>query len=333
MNNRALVTGGCGFVGRHFSSWLLDHDYEVTIVDDLSSGLPIEKWPRFLKPESNAKLRVHYVDFRDYAKESAADFDLVVHLAAVVGGRLVIDGDPLRVATDLAIDATLFNWLTRCRTKAKVLYFSSSAAYPICEQTESRNHALAEDLIDFDKPMGVPDMTYGWAKLTGEFLARHATASYGLDVVIYRPFSGYGEDQDFAYPFPSIIRRVGRHESPITVWGSGRQLRDFIHIDDIVEAVFASAWHIQPGDALNLGSGVGTCFADLTRVASRVIGHDAEIVNDATKPEGVFARVGDCKRMFQYHRPIVSLDAGIARAYAYQVAIGEVPARAVAVGA
>ena len=114
----------------------------------------------------------------------------IVHLAAVVGGRLTIDGNPLKVATDLAIDATFFNWVVKHRPfPRKVLFFSSSAAYPIAEQSQHHHRPLSEQLIDFNGYLGVPDMTYGWAKLTGEFLARHAVETYGLDVVIYRPFS------------------------------------------------------------------------------------------------------------------------------------------------
>lgn len=328
----ALVTGGCGFVGRRFVRWLLQHDYHVTVVDDLSTGLRPEQWPN-IQPrfaQSDADLTFHFTDFRDYAQHAAADFDLIVHLAAVVGGRMTIEGDPLAVATDLAIDATLFNWLAKQPSlPRKVLYFSSSAAYPIGEQTAENNRPLPEELIDFDADqLGMPDMTYGWSKLTGEFLARHATEKYGLDVVTYRPFSGYGEDQDFTYPFPSVVRRVGGGESPIIVWGSGEQLRDFIYIDDAVEATFASAWKLAPGAALNLGSGIGTSFRQLAQTACKVIGHDAEIINDASKPEGVFARVGDCRRMFEHYRPLVSLEAGIERTYEYQCAQGFVPQKA-----
>jgi len=327
----ALVTGGCGFVGRHFVRWLLEHEYQVTVVDDLSTGLTPALWPSELKVDDAAALTFHHTDFREYVKEAgAADFDLVVHLAAVVGGRLTIEGDPLAVATDLAIDATLFNWLVKQRPlPRKLLYFSSSAAYPIAEQTTQHHRPLAEELIDFDAPqLGMPDMTYGWSKLTGEFLARHAADKYGLDVVIYRPFSGYGEDQDFTYPFPSIVRRVGLEESPIVVWGSGDQLRDFIHIDDAVEAVFASYDKLAPGTALNLGSGVGTSFRELAQLACEVIGHEAPILNDPSKPEGVFARVGDCERMFRYYQPLITLEQGIARTYEYQCARGYVPRKA-----
>lgn len=321
----ALVTGGCGFVGRHFVRWLLNHDYRVTVVDNLATGLPLDSWPVHLRPTAaeQSRLTVHLVDLREYVKTASADFDVIVHLAAVVGGRLTIEGDPLAVATDLAIDADFFNWVVRQDPlPRKVLYFSSSAAYPIELQTAERNQPLGEDLIRFEGQMGVPDMTYGWAKLTGEFLAQYAANTYGLDVVTFRPFSGYGEDQDFTYPFPSIVRRVAQHESPIVVWGSGRQLRDFIYIDDAVEAVFASLPHLGRGDVLNLGSGVGTSFTDLAQLAGEVVGHQAEVVNDPSKPEGVFARVGDCSRMLRIYQPQVSLRDGIARVYEYQRSAG-----------
>jgi len=326
----ALVTGGCGFVGRHFVNWLLRHGYQVTVVDNLSTGLAPEAWPAHLRISGGHESSVTFqlADFRDYAKEASPDFDLIAHFAAVVGGRLTIDGDPLSVATDLAIDATLFNWVVKQRPMPrKVLYFSSSAAYPISEQTPDNNYPLYEGLIDFDGKLGLPDMTYGWSKLTGEFLARHAAEKYGLDVVVYRPFSGYGEDQDFTYPFPGIIRRVAQGESPIVVWGSGDQLRDFIYIEDVIEAVFATADRLQPGEALNLGSGEGTSFRQLAQLACEVIGHEAQIVNDASKPEGVFARVGNCERMFQYYRPVTSLRRGVELAYDYQCSSGLVPPR------
>ena len=65
------------------------------------------------------------------------------------------------------------------------MYFSSSAVYPIALQSAKCTGPLAEDLISFADSMGVPDMTYGWSKLTGEFLAGFAAQKYGLDVVIY----------------------------------------------------------------------------------------------------------------------------------------------------
>lgn len=320
--NKALVTGGCGFVGRHFVKWLLNHNYTVIIVDDLSTGLPLEKWPHHVSiPETMmSDVTFRHMDFRKFAGIEDSRYDLIVHLAAVVGGRMTIEGDPLKVATDLAVDSVFFNWISKSDIPPEhILYFSSSAVYPICDQTRERHLALHESMVDFNsESIGIPDMTYGWSKLSGEFLARYAVDQYGLNVSVYRPFSGYGEDQDFTYPFPSIIRRVGSKENPVVVWGSGNQVRDFIHIDDVVEAVFASLDVLKPGEALNLGSGVGTSFRELAETACQVIGHDARIVNDDTKPEGVFARYGDCSKMLSFYTPRISLEEGIEKVHYYQ---------------
>ena len=193
---RALITGGCGFVGRHFARRLLDDGWHVTVIDDLSSGLQPTDW-QFLP------IWWWLDDLRSIIEDVDQNvFELIIHCAAVVGGRLKIDGDPLAVATDLAIDSDFFNWVVKAKNRPKVIYFSSSAVYPT-ELQERKSHAkLAEHLVTFRHfRVGIPDMTYGWAKLTGELLAKHAVEKYDADVVIYRPFSGYGEDQSFDYPF------------------------------------------------------------------------------------------------------------------------------------
>lgn len=320
-NGRALVTGGCGFVGRRFVKRLLADGFRVSVVDDLSTGRPPAEWPDpvRLATEERRRVSIEIRDIRDWLQEESPAFDLVVHLAAVVGGRLKIEADPLAVATDLAIDATLFNWLVSAPPpRPKLLYFSSSAAYPIGLQGRDRNTRLSEDLIDFSDGLGVPDMTYGWSKLTGEFLASHASESYGLDVVVYRPFSGYGEDQDFSYPFPSVVRRVGRREDPVVVWGSGEQSRDFIYIADVVNAVFASMEALRSGEALNLATGRSVSFFQLAQQACHVVGHAADVVNDPRRPEGVFARVGNPDRMLRHYRPRTSLEQGIEIVHRYQ---------------
>ena len=104
-------------------------------------------------------------------------------------------------------------------------------------------------MISFESDLGMPDMSYGWAKLTHEYLAQLAFQKHGIKSVTYRPFSGYGEDQDKAYPFPSICKRVldNLGAKRLTVWGTGEQMRDFIHIDDCVNGVLATMDKIDDG--------------------------------------------------------------------------------------
>lgn len=312
---KILITGGCGFVGRHFAVRFLDDGHHVTCVDNLVSGIEPSRWR--IKCRSYVRQNLTFVtaDIRDYFKlHPNPQFDLILHLAAIVGGRLKIDGDPLAVATDLSLDSEFFNWVVRLEHKPQVLYFSSSAVYPVELQTRNNHCALSEQLQGFASTrVGMPDQTYGFAKFAGEYLAKFAVENYGLNCKIYRPFGGYGEDQSFDYPFPSIIRRIVSGENPVVVWGSGDQQRDFIHIDDIVQAVITTMGYMKPGVVLNLGTGVGLSFRELARIASDVLKKPVNIINDATKPEGVFARVADTYRLFQHWKPTIPIEEGIKR--------------------
>ena len=215
---------------------------------------------------------------------------MVFHLAAVVEGRMTIDHNPLKVAKDLIIDAAMFRWAVKVNP-GKIVYFSSSAAYPISLQTREHNLALAEDMMDVRmNKVDMPDMSYGWSKLTGEFLSHLAVSKHGLKVVIYRPFSGYGEDQAMTYPFPSIIKRVLDSQGKIEVWGSGEQSRDFIYIEDCITGILQTYEKINDASALNLGTGAKTTFKELIAQACKVLGKKCEIVPLLDKPEGVFAR-------------------------------------------
>lgn len=319
---KVLITGGCGFVGRAITNRCLDMGFTVALVDNLSTGKHPDQW---LPEWENMPISFYQGDVRRFFSSAPrADYDLVFHCAAVVGGRKMIDGAPLHVATDLSIDAEFFNWCcSGAKKPRKVIYFSSSAVYPVSLQTEYIHVALNEALARVgNSKIGMPDATYGWSKLSGEYLMSQAVQHYGLDCVCYRPFSGYGEDQDFSYPFPAIVRRIGRKEKPIKVWGTGEQVRDFIHIDDVVDAIFASYPQMSPGETINLGTGVPTSFINLIKSAMKVIGHSAEIETLEDQPTGVFYRVADTYLMRKYYAPKITLEGGIARAHEYQKANG-----------
>jgi nucleoside-diphosphate-sugar epimerase len=239
-----FVTGGCGFVGRHLTQRLLKDGHNVWILDDLSTGKNPADW--LLEGYSYWKQGNGLVYFRKggqkvvFIQDDALSFltgqlrlgnafgliklprfDDVFHLASVVGGRAVIEGDPMAVAIDLAIDSIFFRWLiVNNKRIGRVLFASSSAAYPIHLQAKGKAVALKERYISFDKNLGMPDMTYGWSKLTGEYLSQVAAKVYGISIACVRPFSGYGGDQDQTYPVPAIARRAAGMEDPLVVWGT-----------------------------------------------------------------------------------------------------------------
>jgi GDP-L-fucose synthase len=320
---KILVTGGAGFVGRHIVKRFLDFGDEVHCVDNvapLTGGLdPDPGWP-FFNPFDYKNFHFHREDCRAFFKRVLDDdFDYAFHLAAMVGGRLMIENNPLAVADDLSIDSEYWQWAIRTKPR-KTICFSSSAAYPIKHQMRENYLLLKEEMIQFEKDLGMPDMTYGWAKLTHEYLARLAYEKHGLKSVTYRPFSGYGEDQDDSYPFPSICKRAMKHrgEPVLTVWGTGDQMRDFIHIEDCVDGILQTMDKIDDGDAINLSTGIFTSFKEFARIAAEICGYRPDVRGMTDKPAGVFARAGDTEKQkklgFRYK---IDFRTGIERAIRY----------------
>ena len=286
---RILVTGALGFVGRHLIKALTARPLHYVTPVDL---------PR---------------DARDFFRTDDHRFDVVYHCAAHVGGRADIDGRPAYLqAVNSQLDGAMFEWALRTRP-GRVVYFSSSAAYPayLQQRDDMRGYKLREDDIELDAAES-PESTYGWTKLAGEVMARAAVAE-GLRVHLFRPFSGYGTDQALSYPFPAFIDRAQRRCDPFEVWGDGTQVRDWIHIDDVVGAVLAAVEYDVDG-AVNLCSGEGTSMAELAELITQAAGYTPEIAYKPDAPRGVDYRVGDPSRMREFYTPRVNLDQGIKRA-------------------
>lgn len=292
---RALVTGHAGFLGGHFVRRLLADGWAVYGVD-IANG-PGE-------------------DCRKLFATSDERYDLAIHCAAVVGGRATIDGEPMAVATDLAIDSDYFQWCLRTRPR-RAVYFSSSAAYPVDLQAEGSRHRLTEADIDLSAPR-LPDAVYGWCKLTGEMQAELVRAE-GVPITVLRPLSGYGEDQALDYPFPSFIDRAVRREDPFTIWGDGEQVRDFIHVEDVVDAVMTMVAEGTDGP-VNLCTGVPTSFNDLAELVCASARYVPELRHVLGAPVGVRYRVGDPGLLSSFFTPSVSLEEGVHRALAVRSA-------------
>lgn len=320
---KILITGGAGFVGRHFTKFFLDKGYEVKIIDNIfhkTGSIDVDKkWPLF-DPRDYKNFKFEKIDCRDWFKQNSNDyFDYVLHLAAIVGGREMIENNPIAVADDLSIDAQFWNWAIKSKPK-KIVQFSSSASYPVSLQKKGNFRLLKEDDISFKKNIGTPDMTYGWSKLTCEFLGKIAFEKYGLKSVVYRPFSGYGEDQDINYPFPNLCKNIFelKKGKNIKIWGSGKQKRDFIHISDCVRGVIDTMDNIDNGDAINLSTGIYTDFISFVEMGLNLTNKNANIEVSFDKPEGVFARGGDTTKQkafgFSYR---INLKDGLRKMFEY----------------
>lgn len=304
MNNpTAFVTGSAGFVGRNMVKSLELRGYDVYTCD-----------VRGPDPEDMLKV-LPKLDHK---------FDLVVHAAYLVGGRQTIDGIPMALCYNLSLDAAMIQWALATKQK-RLLYFSSSAAYPIRYQQPEEWTApmqlqaddnggfipMDERMIEWDNAEE-PDANYGWAKLTGERQVLAAMQT-GLRANIVRPFSGYGEDQDETYPFPALAARARQRANPFEVWGTGDQIRDWIHISDVIEGSLAAVEQDYP-DPVNLCTGRGVSIKELAQMMCERVEHDPAWRPLTEAPTGVHARVGDPDNLHKIYRPKVELEDSVARA-------------------
>lgn len=303
---RVLVTGGAGFVGRHMTAALLARGDEVRTVD-LAPMAALSDGHRHSQG-----------DMRAFLDRLLMPFDLVVHCAARAPHRAAIDGQPATMVHNTLLDAAVVDWAVH--TGTRMLYLSSSAVYPAVLQQGEGARPLAEAAMSPGSVdlIGVPHDRYGWGKLHGETMAT-AAALTGLPVHIVRPFSGYGDDQGEDWPFGAFIARARRREDPFTVWGDGTQVRDWIHVDDLVAGALAvvDADERRP---VNLGTGRGMSVDDVALAVCAAAGYQPKIAHCEGAPAGVAHRVADIRRLAGIFTPTVSLEEGVARAFAEEAA-------------
>lgn len=277
---RALVTGSDGLIGRHMCTRLFNDGWTITPIDIESTN-----------PNSR-------FDVRDFFRTDTTCYDLVAHCAAYVGGRQDIETRRTYIAAmNYQLDGALFEWALRT-WPAHVIYWSSSAAYPTLLQTgltsDGSDRRLHELDIDLDRPR-LADESYGAVKLAGEQMAAWA-AEDGLKVHVFRPFSGWAADQSTDYPMGAFLARARHRLDPFDIWGDGTQVRDWIHVDDMISAALAAIEQDYPGP-LNLCSGLGTSFTDLAQMVCDIIGYSPQFAYLRHRPSGVRYRVGDPTEM------------------------------------
>lgn len=306
---KALVTGSAGFVGRYMCAELESRGYDVDRIDIRGDTLGVDSEVEGLR----------IADAVDFFALSDRHYDLVVHCAYHVGGRATIDGVPSVLSANVELDAALFRWAERTEP-GRVIYFSSSAAYPTWMQTMNvaispNVRPLRESDINLRK-VEQPDSRYGWAKLNGEMMAI-AYREIGGAVTIVRPASGCAWDQSPDYPFPAIAQRVRDRENPFVIWGPEHQTRDFIHIKDVVRGALAVA-ESGTTDPVNLCNGRATTMGELAAMMWQEAYGNLDGFNpvyDTTKPTGVFYRVLDPTRMLEYYRPAITLEDMVREAF------------------
>lgn len=265
-----LVTGGAGFIGSHLARALLDRGDSVIVLDNLSTGTlenlhAVADHPgfRFVHGSVLDELVV------DELVERA---DAVLHLAAAVGVKLVVE-QPLRSLTT-NIRGSQIVMEAAHRYRRAVLVTSTSEIYG-----RNGNGPLAEDA---DRILGSPAIarwSYSTAKAVEEILANAYHRERGLGTVVVRLFNTIGARQSGAYGMvvPRLVSQAVRNE-PLTVFGTGRQTRCFLHVADAVDAILRLVDHPGAvGGTFNIGSAREISILDLARLIAGRAGSSSSI--------------------------------------------------------
>ena len=281
MPNRVVVTGGAGFIGSNLVIRLVELGYDVTVLDNLSTG----KLDNLAAV--SGRVRVVQGDIRDEkAVRAVMDrVDVVFHQAALPSVPRSIVAPVESNAVN--VDGTL-NVLAAARDAGvrRVVYASSSSVY-----------GDAPELPKREEMAGVPRSPYAVSKLAAELYCRVFTHVYGLETVSLRYFNVYGPrqnpDSEYAAVVPRFIRAL-LHGDPTEIYGDGEQTRSFTFVTDVVDAnLKAAAARNVAGEAFNIAGTERTSLNELNRQIRELVGADL-----SSAPRHAEERTSDIKHSY-----------------------------------
>jgi nucleoside-diphosphate-sugar epimerase len=301
---RVVVTGGAGFIGCHLVDSLVAKGFEVTVIDDLSSG----KISNIEHHRNLKNFRFVQDDIRNGAavKKILKDADVVFHLAALVSVPKSID-EPL-ITNDVNLNGTLNLLENSLKFGVRRFIFASSAAI----YGEQEVFPIPESAVP--KPIS----PYAISKMAAEYYVKSYYENYGLETVSLRYFNVYG-DVKFSGPENSVIPLFvncflqGRRPE---IYGDGEQTRDFINVSDVVRVNMLAMEHNCVGEILNIASGSPITINRLVKILQSTMG------KDSLRPVYLEARRGDIRQSWadvskafsvMNFKASISIEQGIAR--------------------
>jgi UDP-glucose 4-epimerase len=266
-----LITGGAGFIGSHLAERLLDRGDDVRVIDNLSTGSEqnihhlksTRRFQCFLDTITNHRLMAELID----------DADVIYHLAAAVGVRLIVESPTLAMETNIRGTEVVLE--IAAKKKKRVLITSTSEVYG------KRNDVPFRE--DDDLVLGPPDKgrwSYACSKAIDEFLAIAYWKEKGLPTVVARLFNVVGPRQTGRYGMviPSLVKQALAGDD-MTVYGDGSQSRCFTHVKDAVGALIGLAAHNETnGEVYNVGSTEEISILELAHKIKKMAASDSRIV-------------------------------------------------------
>lgn len=316
---KALVTGGAGFIGSHLTEALLAAGHDVTVIDDLSTGSE----DNLAAVRTSPRLRTLWSSILDEERlqELVDEADVVYHLAAAVGVRLILDRPVETIETNVLGTHRVLQCAAKGHTT--VVIASTSEVYGKNERVP-----LSEDDDGVFGPTTRSRWSYATSKAIDEFLGLAYARDRGVPVVVVRYFNTIGSRQVGRYGMvvPRFVGQALRGE-PLTVYGDGEQVRSFTDVEDTVRATIELSGHAGAiGDVFNIGNGHAATINELAKRVTALTGSRSPIVHvpfdTAYEPgfEEPRRRVPDVRKLRAAisFTPAVDLDTSLLKVIAYQ---------------
>jgi len=271
MPRRALVTGGAGFIGSHLSELLLTDGWEVFVLDDVSTG-SLDNVAH-LRDRSDFHLVVDSVLSPSVVSEVVHKCDVVYHLAAAVGVRLIVEEPVHTMVTNVQGTETVLGYCSKFGKR--VLVTSSSEVYG--------DHREERPLAENDRRIYGPTTEKRWLYADSKAMDEHLALSYhlerGLDAVVVRLFNTVGPRQSGRYGMviPRFVDKA-LAEEPIEIHGDGTQTRSFCHVLDAVRALYGLMGAEISGEIFNVGSSERIRIIDLAERVKKATSSESKLV-------------------------------------------------------
>jgi GDP-L-fucose synthase len=225
--------------------------------------------------------------------------EIVIDAAARVGGILANNNYPYQfIMENMLIQNNLIDSALQAGVE-KFIFLGSSCIYPrLAPQPLKEDYLLTSDLEPTNE-------WYAIAKITGVKACQAIRKQFGKDYVSLMPTNLYGTYDNFdlntSHVLPAMMRKfheakINNH-TPVTLWGSGTPLREFLFVDDMAEAVVFALENRLPDYLYNVGTGVDLTIRELAETIQKITGHQGEIIWDATKPDGTPRKLMDISKM------------------------------------
>lgn len=243
---------------------------------------------------------------------------LIIDAAARVGGIVANNSYPAEFLSDnLRIQVNLIDAANQFNVE-NFLFLGSSCIYPkFAQQPISEDSLLTGKLEETNE-------AYAIAKIAGIAQIQSSRRQYGRSWISAMPTNLYGPEDNFhesnSHVLPALLRRIHAAKiqkiNEVVIWGSGTPLREFMHVDDLADALLFVIENYDSDEPINIGSGSEISIADLAKLIANIVGYEGNLIQDSSKPDGTPRKLLDNSKLTSLGwRPKISLEAGISETY------------------